>query len=74
MQRAARASVLVRFAFWVQTGRSNASFRSRKLVSSRPGEIDITTATLDRPEDFAPTRDVYSEEKLPWVDLIGAKR
>ena len=37
----------------------------------RPDEIDITTATLDRPEDFSPTKDVFPEEKLPWVDLIG---
>jgi hypothetical protein len=38
-------------------------------IGSRPREIDITTATLDRPEDFPPTRDVYPEEKLPWVEL-----
>jgi hypothetical protein len=37
----------------------------------RPDEIDITTATLDHPEDFSPMRDVFPEEKLPWVDLIG---
>jgi hypothetical protein len=43
-------------------------------ISSRPGEIDITTGTLDRPGDFAPSRDVYPEEKLPWVELIGGKR
>jgi len=38
---------------------------------TRPGEIDITTGSLDRPEDFPPNRDVFSEEKLPWVKLIG---
>ena len=37
----------------------------------RPGEIDITTASLDHPEDFAPTRDVFPDEKLPWVGLIS---
>ena len=36
----------------------------------RPDDIDITTASLDHPEDFAPTKDVFPEEKLPWVDLI----
>lgn len=36
----------------------------------RPGEIDIITATLDRPEDFPPNKDVFPEEKLPWVPLI----
>jgi len=36
----------------------------------RPDEIDITTASLDHPENFPPTKDVYPEEKLPWVELI----
>lgn len=36
---------------------------------SRPNEIDITTGSLDRPEDFPPTKDVFPEEKLSWVDL-----
>jgi hypothetical protein len=36
----------------------------------RPDEIDITTASLDRPEEFAPTRDVFPEEKLPWTNLV----
>jgi hypothetical protein len=33
-------------------------------------EIDITTGSLDHPEDFPPTKDVYPEERPPWVDLI----
>lgn len=37
---------------------------------SRPDEIDIITATLDHPEDFPPKKDVFPEEKLPWVPLI----
>lgn len=36
----------------------------------RPNEIDLTTGSLDRPEDFAPTKDVFPEEKLPWMALI----
>ena len=36
----------------------------------RAGEIDITTATLDRPEDFPPNRDVFPEEKLSWTNLV----
>jgi hypothetical protein len=35
-----------------------------------PDEIDITTGSLDHPDDFPPTKDVYPEERLPWVDLI----
>ncbi len=40
---------------------------------TRPGEIDLTTGSLDRPEDFPPNRDVFPEEKLPWVDLLASK-
>ena len=36
----------------------------------RPDEIDITIGSLDHPEDFPPTKDVYAEERLPWVELI----
>ncbi len=36
----------------------------------RPNEIDITTGSLDEPENFPPNRDVFAEEKLSWVDLI----
>jgi hypothetical protein len=37
---------------------------------SRPGELDITTGSLDDPERFAPTKDVYPDEKLSWVPLV----
>ena len=37
---------------------------------SRPGEIDITTGSLDDPEQFAPTKDVFADEKLSWVPLL----
>ena len=36
----------------------------------RPEEIDITTGTLDHPEQFAPIKDVFPEEKLSWVGLV----
>ena len=36
---------------------------------TRPNEIDITTGSLDRPENFPPNRDVFPEEKLSWVSL-----
>jgi hypothetical protein len=42
---------------------------------SRPDEIDITTGSLDRPEGFPPKTDTFTEEKLPWVDLVdGGKK
>ena len=34
-----------------------------------PSEIHVTVATLDRPEDFAPSRHVYSRERVPWLHL-----
>jgi hypothetical protein len=43
-------------------------------IDSRPGEIDITTGSLDRPEDFPPTKDVFPEEKLPWVQLVNDRK
>lgn len=36
----------------------------------RPNEIDITTGSLDDPEQFPPNRDVFPEEKLSWVALV----
>jgi hypothetical protein len=36
----------------------------------RPGEIDITTGSLDHPEQHPPTSDFYPDEKLAWVHLV----
>jgi hypothetical protein len=36
----------------------------------RPGDIDLTTGSLDHPELFPPHRDFFVEEKLPWVDRV----
>jgi len=40
---------------------------------SRPDEIDITTGSLDEPEAFAPTKDVFADEKLSWVPLVSQR-
>jgi hypothetical protein len=42
-------------------------------IGNRPDEIDITTGSLDHPEDFAAIRDVFPEEKLPWVRLVNGE-
>ena len=34
-----------------------------------PGTIDITTATLEHPERFAPTRHIWMTTHLPWMPL-----
>jgi hypothetical protein len=41
---------------------------------TRPDEIDVTTGSLDHPEDFPPAKDVFPEEKLSWVPLVNASR
>ena len=34
---------------------------------SRAGEIDITTGSLDHPEQYPPTKDFFCRDRLPWV-------
>jgi hypothetical protein len=34
-----------------------------------PSTIDVTTATLDAPEDFPPTREIWLEHRLAWEPL-----
>jgi hypothetical protein len=36
-------------------------------VEQRAAEIDITTASLDDPEAFPPTKAVFEEQKLSWA-------
>jgi hypothetical protein len=35
--------------------------------ANRPGLFDVTTASLDDPEAFAPTKEIWTEERLTWV-------
>lgn len=36
---------------------------------SRPDHIDITTATLDEPERFPPTVEIWTGERIGWEPL-----
>jgi hypothetical protein len=36
---------------------------------TRSTEIDITTASLDDPDAFAPTVEIWTQDKIPWVRL-----
>ena len=36
---------------------------------TEPDTVDVTTATLDRPDDFAPTREIWIAHKLAWEAL-----
>lgn len=38
---------------------------------SKGGSIDVTTATLDHPDDFAPSKEIWVSEKLAWESLNG---
>ncbi len=35
--------------------------------ANRPGLFDVTTASLDDPEVFPPSKEIWCEERLSWV-------
>ena len=39
---------------------------------SDPNTIDITTVSLDVADRFAPEREIWTEDKLPWEALNAA--
>jgi len=40
----------------------------------RPGQVDITSVSLDDPETWPPDREVWLEEKLRWVEPDGRRQ
>ena len=46
-------------------GRCGTSLTYRS--DERAEEIDVTTASLDDPEAFPPSKDVFAEQKLSWA-------
>ena len=36
------------------------------------GELDLAIATLDAPHEFPPVKNIWVEDKLPWVQLDPA--
>ena len=36
---------------------------------TEPDTVDVTTASLDSPDDFAPTREIWVADKLAWEQL-----
>ena len=36
---------------------------------TEPDTVDVTTASLDSPDDFAPTREIWIAHKLTWEQL-----
>jgi hypothetical protein len=41
--------------------------------ADRPDVADVTTATLDNPDAFAPTKEIWLEEKLGWEAVDHAR-
>ena len=41
------------------------------LLEEYPEQTYITINSLDKPEDFEPKGDMYTEDKLPWVKIKG---
>ncbi len=39
-------------------------------ILDKPGEIDITTSTLDNPEAFVPKYGIYTDTKLAWLHAL----
>ena len=39
-----------------------------------PGFVELTTATLDRPDAFPPTHEIWLSEKIAWVATDPARR
>ncbi|RMN86186.1 Gfa-like protein [Pseudomonas cannabina pv. alisalensis] len=39
------------------------------FTRNSPDEIDVTIATLDHPEQAAPSRHIWIENRLPWLHL-----
>ena len=37
--------------------------------ASRQDKIDVTTVTLDSPDDFPPTKEIWIEDKVAWESL-----
>ena len=39
------------------------------VIERHPDQVDVTTGSLDNPEDFPPTVAVHEDTKLPWLSL-----
>jgi hypothetical protein len=38
----------------------------------RPDNIEVPVGSLDSPEGFGPTREVFADTRLPWVPIHGS--
>lgn len=69
------ASVPARFESSPGIWRTFCSRCGTSLTYQRESEretIDVTTASLDRPDEFAPTKEIWVDHKLAWESLNGS--
>lgn len=52
---------------WIFCGTCGTLVAYRR--DTRPGEIDLTAASLDAPDDFPPAIEIWTEDKISWVRL-----
>jgi len=52
---------------WLNCGKCGSLVGYRR--SSRPDHIDITTGTLDEPERYPPTVEIWLEHRIGWETL-----
>ena len=44
------------------------------INSDHPDQVDVTTGSLDQPENFPPTVAVHEDSKLPWLSATEPGR
>jgi hypothetical protein len=52
---------------WLFCGKCGSLIAYRR--ASRPGHMDITTGTLDQPERYPPSVEIWLEQKIAWETL-----
>lgn len=40
---------------------------------TKPDDLDVTTGSLNHPEDFPPSEDAYLKYRIPWVSTVQQK-
>lgn len=69
VRRSSESSPGVRRTFCSRCGTSLTCQRELE-----PGTIDVTTATLDTADAFAPTREIRTAQRLAWESINGSLR
>jgi hypothetical protein len=52
----------------------NCGAQLAMITELAPDTIDITVSTLQDPDKYPPTRDVWVKSKITWVELSGSTK